>query len=209
MIGSILEAIPFLLKAAPAIKAGYNGVNLRSQKQAADRMNTLAGQQKVLAGAQTDMSSPAFQKLYQQERGAGQQDLAATISEISRQNRKLTALGRNPILDRERGGESIFRNLVQGQEDTGNKARDRTFNQLRLGQNALAGAQDAYGGVFSNRGTLATKDLANKGMNIGANYSLGDALQKLFGLNNQTSLKNGETINWNQPSTPDNWVSYR
>lgn len=205
MINSILEALPFLLQTAPAIKAGYQGVNLGPQKKALGQMNQLAGQQAQLAGAQTDMNNPLFQQIYGQERQAGQQDLASTISEISRQNRKLTGMGRSPLLDRERGGESIFRNLIMGQEDVGNQARNNTFNQLRLGQNALAGAQDAYGNIFEGQGGVAQKELANKGLNIGANYSLGDALQNLFGLKNQ------ETINWNQsgPSTPAGWTSYR
>jgi len=183
---------------------GYEGVDLGPQKQALGQMNQLAGRQAQLAAAQTDTSNPIFQRLYGQEKAAGQEDLAATIAEISRQNRKLSVMGRKPLLDQERGGESVFRNLMLGQQDVGNQARNNAFNQLRLGQDAVAGAQGAYGNIFTGAGGVAQKELANKGMNIGANYSLGDVLQKLFGLDQQK-----ETINWNQPSTPAGWTTYR
>jgi len=212
MLSTILSALPYLLKTAPSIKAGYEGINLKQQKQALDQMNQLAGQQKQLAAAQSDMNNPLFQNIYQQERGAGQQDLAETIAELSRQNRKLTSMGRSQLLDRERGGESIFRNLVMGQQDVGNQARQNTFGRLSSVQQALGNAGNAYGSIFSGQKNIAGQELQNKGYSIGASATLGDTLQKLFGLGqsgSQSQMRNGETINWNQPSTPNNWVSYR
>jgi len=201
MFNSILEAIPFLLQTAPAVRAGYKGVNLKGQKQAAGQMNQLAAQQAKLAAAQTDMNNSLFQNLYQQNRAQGQQDLASTISELSRQNRKLTTMGRRPLLDQERGGESIFRNLIKDQQDVGNSARTNTFSQLLQGQNALGGAQGAYSNIYDAEGGLAKQRFSNDLLKVGANYTLGDAFKNLFGLNNQntTQLRNGETINWRTP----------
>lgn len=207
-IESILQALPFLLQTAPGIKAGYKGVDLKAQKKTLGQMNLLAGQQAQLAGAQTDMNSPVFQNLYNQERGAGQQDLASTIAELSRQNRKLTTMGRSPLLDQNRGGESIFRNLVMGQEDVGNQARNNTFTQLARGQDALAGAQGAYGTVYNGRAQQADKGFQNDLYGGYASHNLGSALQNLFGLN---QTQQPEQISWNQygPSTPQGWSSYR
>lgn len=200
MLGSILEALPFLLQSAPKINQGFKGVDLKRQKRAAAQMNNLAGQQAQLAGAQTNMNSPLFQSLYGQERAAGQADLADTIAEISRQNRKLTSMGRNPLLDRERGGESIFRNLMKGQQDVGNTARRNTFDQLRLGQNSLAGAQSSYGNIYDAYGGLSKQQFQNDQGRVGAYHNIGTVLQQLFGLNNgnSTQYQNGEMINWNQ-----------
>lgn len=211
VFSSFATALPFLLQTAPAIKTGLEGKNLKKQKQVAAQMQPLAQMQAQLAGAQTDMNNPLFQNLYSQNREAGNMDLSATIAEISRQNRKLNELGRNPLLDQERGGESIFRNLIKGQEDVGNQARTNTFNQLKAGQNAYAGAQDAYGGIYNAYNDLGNQDYANKLKKVGAQYSIGDALKGLFGLGNgnQTQLNNGETINWNQPSTPAGWTMYQ
>lgn len=206
MINSILEALPFFLQTAPAIKAGYQGVDLKQQKKTAGKMNQLAGQGAQLAHAQYDMNSPLFQNLYNQEKQSGQQDLAATIAEIGRQNRKLTSLGRRPLLDAERGGESVFRNLIMGQQEVGNQARENAFTQLLRGQNATAAAQNSYSNVYDAYSGLAKNKFANNLLNVGANYSLGDVLKNAFGLGQNNSP---ETIYWNQagPSTPQGWTT--
>lgn len=178
-----------LLQAIPAIRTGLKGKDLSQQKRTSAEMGNVAN-------AQYNMDNPLYQRLYEQNRRAGQQDLASTIAEISRQNRKLTSMGRKPLLDQERGGESIFRNLIMGQQDVGNQARQGAFGQLQQGQNALAGLYDA-------QNLTADQGYDNKLRKVGAYYSIGDVLQNLFGLqgqksNNpyQTQLGSGETINW-------------
>lgn len=207
MIQSLLQALPFLLQTGPGIKAGYKGVDLKAQKKSLDQMNQMAGQQARLAAAQTDMNNPLFQSIYGQERQAGQDNLAETIAEISRQNRRLTSMGRQPLLDQERGGESVFRNLMKGQQDVGNQARQNTFNILKQGQNAYGSAQDAYGGIYKGQADQAAKGFQNDIYGTFASHSLGQTLQKLFGLGNQTQQP--EKIVWNQPSTPQGWQTIR
>lgn len=77
-----------------------------------------------------DPSSPQFQRIYSQEQQAGKDNLAFQIAELQRQNRKSAMLGRTPLLSPERGGETIFRGLNQGQQDTESRSRLMTYDLL-------------------------------------------------------------------------------
>lgn len=187
----LLSAIAALAQTAPAIKTGLQGKNLKKTKQ-------LNSEIEGLANAQSNPDSAIYQKLYQQNREAGNQDLAATIAELSRQNRKQLSMGRSPLLNQERGGESVFRNLMLGQQDVGNQARTSTLNQLR-------GAQNSLQNVNENYGNIADEEYNNKLKKVGAYYTAGDTLKGLrglFGLDNgqysgsKTILPNNEVINW-------------
>lgn len=157
-----------LLSQIPSFKTGLKGKNLKPQQQ------TL-GQIGQLAEAQYNPDSAIYQKLYGQNREAMQGDLASAISEISRQNRKLTSMGRSPLLDQERGGESVFRNLILGQQGAGQQARTQTVSQLGQGQNALSG-------LYRGQSDVGDEDYMNK-LNRASTYSsIGDALKGLFGL---------------------------
>lgn len=170
-----------LLQAIPAIVTGFQGKDTKKIKKT-------SGEMENLARAQYDTNSPLYQQIYEQQKGAGQQDLASTIAELSRQNRKLQTMGRTPLLDQERGGESIFRNLILGQEDVGNRARENTFERLRAGQNSMSG-------VYNTQNNIADQDYDNNLKKVGAYYSIGDALKGLFGLQGQEQPQ--EEIIWN------------
>lgn len=164
----LLSNLPSLIQAIPSIMTGMKGKSTKKQSQYSDE---IAG----LSRAQYDQSSPIFQNLYSQERSAGQQDLASTISEISKQNRKAVTMGRTPLLDRERGGESLFRQLMMGQQDVGERARKNTFSQL--GQ-----AQGAMQGTLKNYDDLATNNYDNDIRKALSYYTVGDTLKEMFGL---------------------------
>ena len=117
--------------------------------------------------AMINPDNPLYKKLYGQKRQQGQQNLAETIMELSRQNRKLTSMGRSPLLDRERGGESIFRNLIQGNQDVQNQAAGDTESLLGRG------AQNLYA-----MGTQRSQTAQNK---AGIQGNILGALTKLFG----------------------------
>lgn len=158
-----------LLQQLPAIVSGFKGKNLKGQKRA-------AGEMENLANAQYNMDNPLYQRLYGQNQDAGQRDLASTIAEISRQNRKLQTMGRTPLLDQERGGESIFRQLIMGQQDVGERSRENTFSQLR-------GAQGSMAGVYDAQNDLANNMYFNDQSRVTGYHNLGEALKGLFGLN--------------------------
>lgn len=76
--------------------------------------------------AAADPNSHQYQQIYGQQRQQGQENLAESIAELSRQNRKLSMLGRTPLFDQERGGEQVFRGLTQGYQNVQHQAADDT-----------------------------------------------------------------------------------
>lgn len=156
---ALLNLLSTLTQAVPYIRAQYKGKDLGPQKQTAAELANVTN-------AQYNMDNPLYQGLYEQNRQSGQQDLARTIAEISRQNRKLTSMGRNPLLDQQRGGESVFRNLIMGQQDVGNQARENTFGQLR---NAASG----LGATYAAQGGIADRGYENEISRANAFYGIG------------------------------------
>lgn len=152
----------------PAMSYNFKGIDLSNQKN-------LTGQINNVANASYDMDNPLYQQIYGQQRAAGQQDLAAAIAEISRQNRKLTSVGRSPLLDSERGGEDIFRTITQGYQDVGNQAQNSTFGILNKAQGALSGALNA-------QNTLSGLQDKNQRMKLAGYGNISGALKSLFGL---------------------------
>lgn len=120
------------------------------------------------ANAMVDLNSPEYQGLYGQFRQQGQTNLAESIAELSRQNRKLSLLGRAPLLDTERGGETIFRNLHQGYQDIQNNASGQALGQL----------QNAY----TAQSQLGAQKQQNALSKAGFQGNIAGALAKLFRL---------------------------
>jgi hypothetical protein len=106
-----------------------------------NNMDSYNQNSKNLAGAMTDTSSPEYQNLYGQFKQQGQDNLAESIAEMERQNRKASAMGRTPLFSPERGGETIFRGLTKGYQDTQNTASNQAFGQINNAYTA-ASAQD-------------------------------------------------------------------
>lgn len=118
--------------------------------------------------AMTNTSNPMYQQIYSQQKQQGQQNLAEAIAEMSRQNRKLSALGRTPLFSQERGGETQFRGLTQGYQDNQNQAATRT-------QGILGNAAQGY----LQQGNLQSQLAQNK---AGISGNIYGGLAKLFGL---------------------------
>lgn len=131
-----LNALSLLLKYGAGASHNLRGANLRPQQGIAAEISNLSN-------AQYNQDNPLFQQIYGQERNSAQQDLASVIAEMTRQNRKQSALGRTPLFDQERGGETQFRALTQGYQDAQNTARTRAREILSGGQKALTGAFNA------------------------------------------------------------------
>lgn len=177
MLETLLQALPMILTAGAKLKGGSQAYQASQKGIDYSNQKRLAGQMEQLALAQANPDNAAFQKLYQKNRALGQSGLADTIAEIQRQNRKAITMGRAPLLDRERGGESIFRNLMKAQQDQELTNRNATFSQLGTAQRALALPSDAYSAI-------ATGNYQNSLAKAAGTNSLGDALQSLFGLGN-------------------------
>lgn len=178
-----MALITDLIQAIPAILTQMKGRDLKPQKQA-------TGQLDQLANAQMNMDSPVFQNLYKQNKDAGQQNLAQTIAEISGQNRKLNTMGRRSLLDQERGGETIFRNLIASQQGIDDNARKNTFSQLGR-------ASDAYTGVYNAENKNSEYGYDNDLKKVSAYGNIADVIR------GATGQKPKEAITWNTPTQFD------
>lgn len=118
--------------------------------------------------AMTDTNNPMYQNIYSQQKQQGQTNLAESIAEMVRQNRKQTQLGRTPLFNAERGGETLFRGVNKGYQDVQNQAADNTQGILGNAANNLY-----------KQGTMQAQLAQNK---AGIKGNLAGALTKLFGL---------------------------
>jgi len=131
-------------------------------------LNKYYAPSQALLGAQTDINSPTYQNIYKQQKQQGQQNLSESVAELSRQNRVLTRMGRSPLLDNERGGENIFRNVIRGYQDVQNQAANDTQGIL----------QNAYQGQLM-QDQLRAQNGAKKSSVTG---NIAGSIAKLFGL---------------------------
>lgn len=193
---SIMSLLPTLLKTVPSIIGGIKGENLGPQTQTTSDINQIAK-------AETNTSNPLYQSLLSQNKQAGNQQLAGTIAQLQAQNRLAQSSGQKPLLDQERGGESIFRNLIQGQEDVGNQAIGQTYGQLNNAQSALKGSLGA-------QQNLAQNQFANTKSAATGYASLGDALQGMFGLgqNKQPQAQANNKTNQNSYNMAPQYNAY-
>jgi len=118
--------------------------------------------------AMVNTDNPMYQQIYSQQRQQGQQNLAEQIAEMSRQNRKLSALGRTPLFDQGRGGEQLFRGITQGYQDIQNNAANDT-------RGILGNAAQNYMSIGQQKNQIAQ----NK---AGISGNIYGAIGKLFGL---------------------------
>lgn len=161
-----------LIQAIPAIQYGMRGYPT-------GRTSGISNQLENIAGAQMDPSNPLYQKLYGQYKQQGQQALAGGINELAGQNRKLAAMGRVPLLDQERGGEQMWRGLMQGYQQNQNDAGTQAQNSLMGAARTLGG----FGGASGVANQLATMQNKSSQMQAGIGYgNIGNVLKGLFGL---------------------------
>lgn len=118
--------------------------------------------------AMGDTNSGLYQNIYGQQKQQGQDNLAYQIAELSRQNRKLSMLGRTPLFSAERGGETLFRGLTQGYQDIQNKAGDQT--------------QDILAQLFRGRSIMGEIGAKNSAKKSAVKGNLYGTLATLFGL---------------------------
>ena len=155
-----------LVRGLPAAYYQFKGMNTRPMENIGASMGNIAD-------AIGNPDNPLYQKIYNQEKGQAQQDLAAALQEMSNQNRKLSALGRTPLFNPERGGEQMFRAQVSGYQDAQNQARSRARDILTK---QLGAQQDN----FNAQSAIAQNQLKNNAMSAGGFGSIADFLPSLM-----------------------------
>lgn len=131
----MLDFLSTILKAAPAIQslfAGETSAPLYKQQRAETE------RQAHLTDALTNINNPIFKNLYGQYEQQGNEDVARVLAEAQGQNRMAASMGRVPLLSRERGGEDIFRALIQGKQQSSARAGDMARQNINA---ALGGSR--------------------------------------------------------------------
>lgn len=148
-----------LLSEVPALKALFTGSTTAPYQQ---QQEQLAGRQNDISKALTEgQNNPLYQQLYGQYQQQNHNNLAQTIAESQAQNRLNTRMGRTPLFSNERGGETAFRALTQGYQNSGVQSDQQTRQALsQAGGQTLGGLQ----GYNSINNTTAG---ANKGQLLG------------------------------------------
>ena len=121
-----------LLTAIPSLMSDFSGSTsdpyAKQKKQLADQMGQISA-------AQGDVNNPLYKQLYGQYQDQNRQNLAQTVAELQGQNRQAIGNGRTPLFDPSRGGEQVFRALMQGQQTGSAQSAQQTQQALssRLG----------------------------------------------------------------------------
>lgn len=149
---SLISAIPSLISNfSGGTTAPYN----KEQEQLAARQNQIS--QALMEGPQNQL----YQNIYGQYQQQNRNNLAQTIAEAQGQNRMNSNMGRTPLFSQERGGENIFRTLMQQYQNQGVQADQQTRAALQ------GAAGPTLQGLAGYNAITPTKVAANKQENIG------------------------------------------
>lgn len=164
-----------LLTAVPSLISDFSGST--ADPYGKDK-KALAQKMSQLADAQGDTNNPLYKQIYGQYQDQNRQNLAQTIAEAQGQNRMNTANGRTPLFDPSRGGEQLFRGLIQGQQAGAAQSAQQA-------QAALQERMTGYGNAYATTN------------NAGQGAGRGNA-QNMHGYTQLTDLLRGAS----QPNKP-------
>lgn len=187
---SLIGAIPGLMHAFGGKEsAPYQ----KQQEEIANRQNQLS--QALAEGP----NNALYQQMYGQYKQQNQNNLAQVIAEAQGQNRMNTNMGRTPLFDPSRGGETIFRNLMQGYQNQGVQADQQTRQALTqaMGGNQQAQAQYSTISPFTQRANA---------QQLSGYQGIESLLRGITGGTSNQGYQSpyqpqqlGQNIQWNQP----------
>lgn len=164
-----------LLLGIPSLISSFNGSTTSPyQKQ----QEQLAAQQAQYANALANPQSQLYQQTYSKYQDQNKANLAQVIAEAQGQNRLANKMGRTPLFGADRGGETLFRSLMQGYQNSGAQSDTQTRGALKDAAGVGQQAQNQYGYITPN--TVA----ANKQQLIGYK-GIGDILNQFSGSQQQ------------------------
>lgn len=193
------EFLAQLLQNVPALISKFSGSGsapyLKQQK-------ATAAQQANISDAMTNTNNPLYQQLYGQYQQQNKNNLAQVIAEAQGQNRMATNMGRTPLFDPARGGETMFRSLMSGYQGLGTQSDTQTRQALGQAAQGNIGALNAYNNVSQYGGAADASKLS--GFDTLANLlktkSQPSQMSQPF-TGGYPNMNNPSTqgINWNQP----------
>lgn len=134
------DFLSLLLGGLPSIISNFNG----SATPYLPQQEKLAKQQAELSRAQTDPNNPMYKRLYSQYQDQNRMNLAQVIAETQGQNRMNQRSGRTPLFSQERGGETLFRQLMQGYQSVNQQADQQTRQALMNAGGSTGSALTSY-----------------------------------------------------------------
>lgn len=157
-----------LMTSIPSILSGFGLIGNQSGN---NNINALGNNSANIANAMNNTNNPLYQQMYGQQKEQNMNNLASATSMMQGQNRMQSAMGRTPLFAQGRGGEEIFRNLMQGYQNNDATAQQQVHNQL---------AQNLQG---SNQALMASQaqNNANKTQNNSQLNSFNSIAQLLKG----------------------------
>lgn len=174
LLSSLVSLIPGLIS---DFSGSTSAPYLKQQQQ-------LAAQQQQLAGALSDTNNPMYKNLYSQYQQQGAQNMAQSLAEAQGQNRLASGMGRTPLFSQDRGGETLFRSLMQGYQGLGNQADQQTRSALT---NAMSGGNTALN---------AYDNISGYGKSANAQQLSGfDSIANLLKQHNQTPQASNANMN--------------
>lgn len=173
----MFQFLPLILSAIPAIASAFGGGTTAPYSK---EQKALSEQQAKYAAALGDTNNPLYKQIYGNYENQSHRNIGAALSEAQGQNRMHAASGRTPLLGNERGGEAIFRNLMQGYQDSGVQSDDQTRKALTAASNGGTAALNAYTAITPstiafNKNRLGT---TSKGLSDLADYFIKDQALK-------------------------------
>lgn len=191
-----------LLMGIPSLMSAFNGATTDPYRAQQEK---IAAQQYKYAQAAGDPSNPLYQKTYQQYQGQNKLNLAQVIAEAQGQNRMSQQNGRTPLFAEGRGGETLFRQLMQGYQGMGAQSDTQTRAALTGAAGINQQAQNQYGYITPNATAANSAQLSGYNQlynmfkppstgSMGAgNYGGGNGYGGYQTLNNPAT----QNINWN------------
>lgn len=116
-----------LMTAIPSILQGFGMIGNQSGQ---NNINQLGNNSANISNAMNNTNNPLYQQLYGQQKEQNMNNLASATSMMQGQNRMQSAMGRTPLFSQGRGGEEIFRNLMQGYQNNDATSQQQVHNTL-------------------------------------------------------------------------------
>lgn len=146
-----------LLLGIPALIKDFNGgttAPYRSQQE------DLAAQQAQYAQAAANPSSPLYQQTYGRYQNQNKGNLAQVIAEAQGQNRLNSRMGRTPLFSQDRGGEQLFRAMMQQYQGMGAQSDQQTQAALTNAGRLNNAGQAAYGAITPSTASANSAQLS-------------------------------------------------
>lgn len=188
-----------LLLGIPSLISSFNGSTTSPyQKQ----QEQLAGQQAQYAQALANPQSPLYQQTFNKYQDQNKASLAEVITQAQAKNRLASKTGRTPLFSQDRGGEQLFRAMMQQYQGMGAQSDTQARGALKDAAGVGQQAQNQYGYITPN--TVA----ANKQQLIGYG-GIRDLLNSQMQSGNNGYLQDGApmqqgNITWNTPRRDPN-----